>query len=117
MLADQAIHVLARTLLRVCAPIRAHAILLRVGARLPALRTPEQARRVVASLVPRGTCLSRSLTVAARTPGAEVVIGVAPRERRALHAHAWIEMDGVPLDAAEVSGAVIARLGRPDRTR
>jgi hypothetical protein len=42
-------------------------------------------------------------------PSADVVIGVMPRGG-ALLAHAWIEMNGEPLDPAQVTGAEIARL-------
>jgi Transglutaminase-like superfamily len=43
-------------------------------------------------------------------PSADVVIGVEPRKNAPLFAHAWVEMNGVPLDPADVAGTVIARL-------
>jgi hypothetical protein len=110
---DFSLHVVAWGLLRTCAPVRAHAILLRIGSRLAPIETLEEARRVVRRLSRHGTCLSRSLAVAARTPTADVVIGVEPRENAPLFAHAWVEMDGVPLDHTDVAGAVIARLRGP----
>lgn len=61
-------------------------------------------------LAGHGTCLSRSLAIAARMPDAEVVIGVAPGGASPLFAHAWVEMNGTPLDPTEVAGSVIARL-------
>jgi len=53
--------------------------------------------------------LSRSLTIAARTPGAEVVIAVRGLEPR-LSAHAWVEVGGTALRAADVEGKEIGRL-------
>ncbi len=110
---DFSLHVVAWGLLRTCAPARAHAILLAIGARLAPIETSEEALRVSRRLSRHGTCLSRALTVAARTPTADVVIGVEPRENAPLFAHAWIEMDGLPLDPADVAGAEIARLRGP----
>ena len=49
-------------------------------------------------------------------PTAEVVIGVAPRRNAPLFAHAWIEVDDVPIDPEEVAGNVIARLRAPRST-
>ncbi len=101
-----------------CSAIRTHAIVTRIGAWLPAISSPDEARRVSRSLLRHGTCLSRSLALAARTPTADVVIGVAPRKDAPLHAHAWVEMEGGPIDPSDVSGAPIARLhGRRSPTR
>jgi hypothetical protein len=109
---DLALLVLAHGLLRVFPPLRAHALLLRVGRRLPEIRTPEEAREASARLGRLGSCLSRALTVAARTPTADVVIGVAPTASP-LFAHAWLEMSGRPVDPSDVAGAAIARLRGP----
>jgi len=114
--ADLAMLALARGLLTACAPPRAHALLLRIGARFPPIETPEEARRVSRFLARFGTCLTRSLAVAARAPTADVVIGVAPRKDAPLFAHAWVEMNGVPIDPADVAGTVIARLYGPRST-
>jgi hypothetical protein len=81
-----------------------------VGAWFPTLKTLEDARRVARSLGRSGSCLSRSLAVASRLPTADVVIGVHSGEAEPLFAHAWIEMNGVPVDPSEVAGKVIARL-------
>lgn len=110
---DLFLHVVAWGLLRACPPARAHGILLRIGTRLRPIETAEEARLVSRRLAGHGTCLSRSLAVAARTPRADVVIGVEPRENAPLFAHAWVEMDGVPLEPSDVAGAVIARLRGP----
>jgi hypothetical protein len=112
-LADLVMLLLARGLLAAYPPARAHAILLRIGARLPPIETPAEARRASRFLARFGTCLSRSLAVAARTPTADVVIGVEPRKDAPLFAHAWLEMNGVPVDPADVAGTVIARLHGP----
>jgi hypothetical protein len=76
---------------------------------LPPLAGPEAAREVAESLEGRGTCLTRSLAVAARLPGGRVAIGVDPSNVRVL-AHAWVEKDGVPLRASDPRGTVIAKL-------
>jgi hypothetical protein len=44
-----------------------------------------------------GTCLSRALVVAARTPHACVVIGADPRRSARFAAHAWVEVQGTRL--------------------
>jgi hypothetical protein len=116
MIADYGLPMLARILLRLCSPLRAHALLVRVGALLPELNTPAEARRAIQALAGRGTCLSRALAIAARAPRADVVIGVTPAGHAPLLAHAWVEMDGAPIDPSEVSGAVIARLRGPRST-
>lgn len=116
-LRDISLHAAAWGLLRAYPPARAHEILLRAGARFAPIHTPEEARRVSRAVGRFGTCLSRALAVAARMPTAEVVIGVAPRRNAPLFAHAWVEVDGAPIDPDEVAGNVIARLRSPDSTR
>jgi hypothetical protein len=108
---DEVLHVLARAMLRACSPQRAHAFLMRIGALLPQHRTMAEVRRAAASLKRRGTCLSQSLTLAARAPGSQIVIGVAPRIDSRLAAHAWLEMAGEPIDPSDVAGKEIARFG------
>jgi hypothetical protein len=111
--ADLAMLLAARGLLAACPPARAHAVLLRIGARFPPIETADEARRTLRFLARYGTCLTRSLAVAARIPRADVVIGVAPRKDAPLFAHAWVEMDGMAVDPADVAGAIIARLHGP----
>ncbi len=106
----------AHALLRVLPPLRAHALLVRAGSLLPQIRSPEEARDAYAKLSGHGTCLSRALAVAARAPTADLVIGVAPGGSSPLFAHAWLEMDGVSIDASEVAGAAIARIRGPRST-
>ncbi len=67
-------------------------------------------RSAFASLEGRGSCLARSIAIAARAPAAEVAIGVDPGRPEGFAAHASIEIDGKPLDSADPMGQVIARL-------
>lgn len=111
---DEALHLLARVLLRVCSPKHAYSIVVKVGGLLPPLPGgPEALRRAAIRLGPRGTCLSRALTMAARVPEADLVIGVLPRVGQRLFAHAWVELAGKPIDPSDVAGGEIARLRRP----
>ncbi len=116
MIADAAFHRLVWLLLRVLPFRQARAAAARIGSLFPALRTAEEARELARSIARRGTCLSRSMTVASRTPSASLVIGVRPHPGSRLFAHAWVEMDGAPLEATEPAGEVIARLDRDART-
>jgi hypothetical protein len=107
--ADHLLHVVAYVSIRLLPPRRAHAVVVRAGAFLPQRRSLAAVRRA-ASRLRSGTCLSRALTVSARAPGSEVVIGVGrPSE---LNAHAWVELEGRPLRPDDPSGAEIARLRR-----
>ncbi len=109
---DELLHALTRLLLRCCSPRRAYAIVTHVGKLLPPLVDRSDLVIAGARVRRRGTCLSRALTLAARAPHAELVIGVAPRAGQALFAHAWLELGGEPIDRAEVAGVEIARLRR-----
>jgi len=80
----------------------------------------DEAYQMAKRLGGRGTCLSRSLTLLARCPGAQMVIGVnrpvlhpssgAGSSRRSLAAHAWVEFRGVSLD---IAGPSISGAGNP----
>jgi Transglutaminase-like superfamily len=109
---DEALHFVARVLLRVCSPRRTHAILSRVGAVLPRYRDKAAVLRAGARVGRRGTCLSRALAVAARTPSADLVIGVAKPEGQSFFAHAWLELGGESIGPTDVVVSEIARLGR-----
>jgi hypothetical protein len=109
---DRAFLFAARSLLRVCSPDRALAILRQLGSAFPELRTERDATRVLRSHGMRGSCLSRSLAVAARAPATQVVIGVDPRREKFV-AHAWVEMNGRALVPGDPSGEVIARFPVP----
>jgi hypothetical protein len=67
-----------------------------------------EARDVARRLKRRGTCLSRALTIAARVPGAEIVIG--RNEGRRFSAHAWVERGDEVLTEDEAA-VELARLG------
>lgn len=109
----QALNVTAWVLLHVRPPIEAKRAVDGIARWLPPCREPGDARLMKRALR-GGTCLSRSMAVASRLTGAEVVIGVRPGEPRAsaLHAHAWVEWQGKPLDENDVQGDIIARLPR-----
>jgi Transglutaminase-like superfamily len=115
MISDELLNVAARILLRTVPPLTAHAVLSRVGRLLPQRLTRQDVQRAASSLSSRGTCLSRTLALAATAPDADVVIGVQPGGDRALSAHAWIEMEGRPLPSEHPLGQEIARLRRPRR--
>jgi hypothetical protein len=69
---------------------------------------------MASSLDAHGTCLSRSLTLAARLRDAEVVIGVAGSSLHgrgsSFAAHAWVEMRGVPLRPDDAIPGEIVRI-------
>ena len=106
---DGSLLLLARSLLHVMPPSRVLAVLRILSAKAPSLRTSEEARSHAKALR-GGSCLARSLAIAARTPTAQIAIGVEPRRGSRLFAHAWIEMDGRPIDPSEPAGEVIAHL-------
>lgn len=115
-LPDLALLALSTNLLKVSRPLLVHSLMVWLGARLPSHGTPEDARRAARAFGRRGTCLSRALAVAARAPTADVVIAVEPRGGAPLFAHAWVEMNGAPIDPEEAAGVVIARLRGPRST-
>ena len=109
MLENYLLHALARVTLRVMTPLRAKRMVDAAGRALRAL-SPDEALRVASRLEGHGTCLSRSLTLAARLPCSEVVIGgsFAPGQRFA--AHAWVERDGQAISATHGQHQEIARI-------
>ncbi len=114
---DEGLHALARLLLRACSPARAYAILVRVGVLLPSRRSAGEVLSGLRRLRRCGTCLTRSLAIAARAPDVELVIGVAPRPGQQLFAHAWLELSGIPIDPEDARGSEIVRLRHPNRKR
>ncbi len=78
-----------------------------VAAFLPTLDADASAE--VARRLRGGTCLTRSLTVAARTPGASVAIG-GTRTNGAFRAHAWVELEGEPLSGQTTAAGVLVRI-------
>jgi hypothetical protein len=111
VIADECLNVAARIMLRACRPLTAYRLLMWVGRALPPYRTGVEMNLAARRLRPRGTCLTRSLAIAARSPGAEIVLGVAPGTGGTrLLAHAWLEFGGEPLDASDPMGKEIARI-------
>lgn len=110
MVTMHALHALAYIALRLSPPLVAKRVVDTIGRRLSTLSDDTEALDVSRRLQPFGTCLSRSIAVASRLRDAKVVIGVTPVGRTALHAHAWVEHRGVPLQRGEDVGQVIARL-------
>lgn len=109
MTADDLLNLGARVLLRACAPPTVHGALTCVARVLPQRKTHAEVRHA-ADLLSRGSCLSRALAIAARSPSADVVIGVQPEGGTGLYAHAWVEVDGRPLHPSDPGGREIARL-------
>jgi hypothetical protein len=117
---DNALNAVAYLSLMVAPPLRAKTWLGRLGSLYPAIDTVDEARNLTKRLGGRGTCLSRSLAVAARCPGSQVVIGVIPplrgelprldASRWSIDAHAWVEMVGVALDGANLPWVEVGRL-------
>lgn len=93
-----ALHSFARFALWRWPPLEAKEHIDRVARRFRPLSGVEDARAAVALLFPSGTCLSRAVTVAARLPGAEVVIGIDPWAAARLKAHAWLEVEQERVD-------------------
>ena len=108
----QVLHGIAWIAMHVQKPLAAKRTVDLVGRWMPRFRTVDEAREAANSLDRQGTCLSRALAVAARLEGGEVVIGV--QAGGPVNAHAWVEVEGRPLRAADPRGGEIARL-RTDR--
>ena len=114
------LHLLTRVALRMLGTGKAWELVSRVGRVMPALDATEA---VAESLGRSGSCLSRSMTLAARMHGARVAVGVKKSGYRAVHAtrfglapsraiaaHAWIEIAGAPIVEGDPYGKVIADL-------
>ena len=95
---NQLLNAMAWVALRVWAPLEAKRRIDTVGSWLGSLDV-ERARRAAHTLR-GGTCLSRAITIAARVPGAEVVIG-ARGKGPTFHAHAWVEVQGAAIGSVE----------------
>ncbi len=93
--------------LRFLSPLRAAGLVARLARVVPAIEEAKLAATIGG--LRGGTCLSRSMAIAALSERAEVVIGVPPPEEPNWTAHAWVEVDRVPVLASEVRGAAITR--------
>ena len=102
-------HFIARVALRTRSPLLAKRLVDALGAMMPRL-SADRAMYVAASLEGTGTCLTRALTVAARLPGSQVIIGSDGLSGGRFGAHAWVELDGRIVGPSERSRHEIARL-------
>jgi hypothetical protein len=109
----RALHLAAQVALRGRSPVAAKQIVDRLGRAMRPFRSVEEALEAHEILRGRGACLTRALAVASRAPGAEVVIGVNPRQSAHLVAHAWIEVGGVTIGERQgPSAGAITELAR-----
>jgi Transglutaminase-like superfamily len=111
MLGDRLIHLVARLALVLGPPARAKRIVDAIACLWPPLSVGEAMRTAQEIESAGGTCLTRALAVAARVPGAHVVLGSDAPGGRPFAAHAWVERDGVLISASTPSRYEIARLG------
>jgi hypothetical protein len=106
---NRLLHVVARLAVRASTPLRAKRIVDALGGLLPPLSVGE-AMRIAQELEGAGTCLSRALTIAARLPRSQVVIGSDGPTESSFAAHAWVERDGTIVSATPPARVEIARL-------
>jgi hypothetical protein len=109
VIATLALHVLARVAVRARPPLEAKRLVDALGSVLAPLPLGE-AIRIGQELEGRGTCLSRALVIAARLPGAQVVIGAQTGAGNGFAAHAWVERDGVIVCGSPPTRHELARL-------
>jgi hypothetical protein len=107
--ANQLLHLVARITLRTVSPERAKRIVDATAQLMPPLSLSD-ASVLARTLEGSGTCLTRALTVAARLPGSQVVIGSDGPAGPAFAAHAWVERDGQVVGTTTPSRYEIARL-------
>jgi hypothetical protein len=114
--ADNVLHTLAFLALHAGSPKWARSWTRGVASFWPVIDSVEGAQAMTRRLGMRGTCLSRSLAVAARCPKSNVVIGVVRAGAAntsgvpSIHAHAWVEIDSVPLESMQVNWVEVGRL-------
>jgi hypothetical protein len=80
-----------------------------VGRRLPPL-TVGEAMKAAQELEGVGSCLTRALTIAARLPGSQIVLGTDGPTEGVFRAHAWVEWNLVVISSTPPSRGEIARL-------
>jgi len=110
LLTNEILHAIARVAVRVGPPVRAKKIVDAVGRLLPPLSLGE-AMRAAQELARSGTCLTQALTIAARLPDAEVVLGSEGPGERGFTAHAWVDRNGTVIGAGGASRIELTRLG------
>jgi hypothetical protein len=91
-IAMHAIHGVARVALRLQSPYAARRTLDSLASWLRPFENVDEARAAGRTLARRGTCLSRSVAIAARLPGSKVVIGIDVRRSSQMLAHAWVQL-------------------------
>lgn len=107
MIASHLLHGVAWVAVRTRPLSDAFRLTRRAAALLPTLDAHECVE--VARRLRGGTCLTRSLTVAARTPGASVAIG-GTKNDGVFSAHAWVELEGEPLSGQTTAAGVLVRI-------
>jgi hypothetical protein len=114
--ADNTFHAFAFVALQLGSPRQAHSWIKAAASAWPRIGDIQQARAVVRRLGNRGTCLSRALAVATRCAESQVVFGIARNraessfERASIQAHAWVEVNQVPLEATRDNWMEVGRL-------
>ena len=108
MIATHALHGFAWVALRCVSPPLAFRLTRDLGRLLPPLPASEIERAT--RRLRGGTCLTRSLTLAARIPGATVTIGGAKADG-VFSAHAWVELEGTAVSGQTSADTILARLG------
>ncbi len=104
-IALHALHWGARAAVATQTPLRARTSVAALARWVPRCQSVEEARAALAVLGRSGTCLSRSLTIAALLPGSHVVIGFHRDGAAARSAHAWIEMHGAKIEDEQGAGS------------
>ena len=104
------VHTLARAALKLQSPLRMKRAMVLAGRFFGSIDlTQAVAELDELERAKKGTCLSRAMSVAVRLPGAEIVIGIS-KDGNGLSAHAWIEVEGVPIRTEPVTTSAIGRL-------
>jgi hypothetical protein len=122
---DHSLNMWAYLSLLAMRPLRAKSAVEWAASVYPPIGSVAEARRAAYRVRRRGTCLSRSLAIAARFPGSVVVIGVrttpdakitGPTSLKSIDAHAWVEIEGVALlDEERRSWTEVGRLDLPTK--
>jgi hypothetical protein len=105
--ADHLLHAAAWMAIHLWSPPEAKRRVDAIASLLPPLKLAQA--RDVARCLRSGTCLSRSIALAARLPRAEVVIGARRKPGEPVIAHAWVECDGASIGFDE-GATELARL-------
>jgi hypothetical protein len=96
---DELLHIVARIAVRLWPPLTAKRRIDKVAALVKPIDIDEATR--LTQRLRGGTCLTRSLAIAARLPGSEVVVGVSRAQGSPLRAHAWVEAQGLCIGEPE----------------